>query len=236
MQQTSKRVKEQGSLSRRFDTVRKQTLSVSSPLSTRLMVLAKVCCHHIDYLLLNLRCFSIQIRNNVQRWLSHSNTKDHLHGHQLEYMPRSCEYFLEVLQAQDCLNSKHSTTMRLQGSPGTGKTIWASFLVRYFSDQTYINVLYFFYQAGETKAGNLARFTKPAALASPQGRDVIPRCRRLVYEKRACNGRLLRRSTLCAYTCPCKDHKNDVNLIDALDESLDAANLLQALSKQNVSR
>lgn len=121
MQQTGKNAREQGSLNRRLHTVRKRTLSVFPPLSRCSMGLAKVFCHHIDDPLPRLRCFSVEMRNNVQRWLCISDVKRDLHRYQLEYMPGSCEWFLGAPQAQDCLSSKHSTTVRLQGRPGTGK-------------------------------------------------------------------------------------------------------------------
>ena len=151
MQQHLKRVRKQDSLNRRLDTGRKQTLSVSSPLSRHLVILARVFCHRISYPLLKLRCSPVQTRNNVPRWLSLSNVKNDLHTCQLEHMPGSCGWFLEAPYAQDYLNSKQSTTIRLKHRPGADTTILASFLVKYFSDQTDNHVLYLFCQAFETE-------------------------------------------------------------------------------------
>ena len=70
------------------------------------------------------------MRNNVQRWLSPANVQDDLHNHQLEYMPGSCDWILDAPHVQECLDPKHSITMRILGRPGTGKTVLASFLVK----------------------------------------------------------------------------------------------------------
>ena len=105
----------------------------------------------MTYRLLNTRFSSVQMRNNVQRWLSPSNVQNDLHRHQLGYMLGSCDWILEAPQAQDCLNPKHSTTMRILGRPGTGKTILASLLINHLAEQNQKSVLYFFCKAGETE-------------------------------------------------------------------------------------
>lgn len=90
------------------------------------------------------------MRNNVQRWLSPSNMQADLHRHQLKYMP-GCDWILEVPQAHDCLNSKQSSTVRILGRPGTGKTVLASFSVNHLAEQKEKNVVYFFCKAGGTE-------------------------------------------------------------------------------------
>ena len=127
------------------------TLSVHLLLQTYLAGLSMVFGRYIAYPLLKLRCRSVQMQNNVQRWLSPSNVQDDLYRHQLECMPGSCDWILEAPQVRDCLNSKRSTTMRILGRPGTGKTVLASFLVNYLAEQNEKNVLYFFCKAGDTE-------------------------------------------------------------------------------------
>ena len=145
----SRRVRGQDSSKRRFDTVRKHTLSFRSLISTTLVVLSKDFCHRSADPLLKPRHTSVQMRNNVQRWLSPSNVKDDLHRYQLEYMPGSCDWILEAPQAQDCLNFNHPTTMRVLGRPGSGKTVLASFLINHLVEQIESNVLYFFCKTGD---------------------------------------------------------------------------------------
>lgn len=87
-----------------------------------------------------------QLRNSVHRWLSPTNVQDDLHRHRLEYMPETCDWFLEAPQAQEFLIN--SAAVRIQGRPGTGKTVFTAFLVNYLAEQKEC-VLYFFCKAGD---------------------------------------------------------------------------------------
>ena len=170
------------------------------------------------------------MRNNVQRWLSPSNVQDDLHRHQLEYMPGSCDWILEAPQAQDCLNSKHSSTMRILGRPGTGKTILASFLVNYLAEQNEKNVLYFFCKAGETgkrETTHVLRTLLSQLLHIEEAlyRDVEP-----LYIK---SGRATADSYVDVYAALLlalsKTTRPIFILIDAIDESQDVENLFRVL-------
>lgn len=170
------------------------------------------------------------MRNNVQRWLSPSNVKDDLHRHQLEYMPGSCDWILEAPQAQDCLNSEHSSTMRILGRPGTGKTVLASFLVNHLAEQKGRNVLYFFCKAGETEKRETTHVLRTLLsqllhIDEALYRDVEP-----LYIK---SGRATADSYVDVYAALLltlsKTNRTIFLLIDAIDESQDAEGLLRAL-------
>lgn len=184
----------------------------------------------IAYPLLKLRCYSVQMRNNVQRWLSPSNVQDDLHRHQLEYMPGSCDWVLEAPQAQVCLDSKHSTTMKILGRPGNGKTILMSFLVSHLAQQREENVLYFFCKASDIEkreTTHVLRTLLSQLLRIDEAlyRDVEP-----LYTK---SGRATADSYVDVYAALLLALSNTTRtifiLIDAVDESQDAKNLLQAL-------
>lgn len=169
------------------------------------------------------------MRNNVQRWLSPSNVQDDLHKHQLVYMPGSCDWILEAPQAQDCLNSKYTTTMRILGRPGTGKTVLASFLVKYLAEHNK-NVLYFFCKAGETEKRETTHVLRTLLsqllhIDEALYHDVEP-----LYTK---SGRATADSYVDVHAALLlalsKTTRAMFILIDAVDESQDAENLLQAL-------
>lgn len=170
------------------------------------------------------------MRNNVQRCLSPSNVRDDLHRHQLEYMPGSCDWILEAPQAQGCLNSKHSSTMRILGRPGTGKTILASFLVNYLAEQNEKNVLYFFCKVGETEKRETTHVLRTLLsqllhIEEALYRDVEP-----LYIK---SGRATADSYVHVYAALLfalsKTTRTIFILIDAIDESQDVENLLRVL-------
>lgn len=97
-----------------------------------------------------LRCLkTVQLWNNIQRWLSPSNVQDDLYRYQLEYMPGSCDWILETPQAQTCFSPPSQTSMLIQGRPGTGKTVLTSFLVNHFTEQNWSCVRYFFCKVGD---------------------------------------------------------------------------------------
>ena len=170
------------------------------------------------------------MRNNIQRWLSPSNVKDDLHRHQLEYMPGSCDWILEAPQAQDCLHFKHSTTMRILGRPGSGKTILASFLINYMADQCENNVLYFFCKAGETEKQETTHVLRTLLAQLLHIDESLYHHVEPSYTK---SGRATADShveVLAALLLALsKNTRTIFVLIDALDESQDAENLLQAL-------
>ena len=170
------------------------------------------------------------MRNIVQRWLSPSNVQDDLHRHQLEYMPGSCDWILETPQAQDCLDSKHSTTMRITGRPGTGKTVLASFLVDYLREQNERNVLYFFCKAGETEKRETTHILRTLLSQLLHVDEALYRDIEILYTK---SGRAIADSYVDVYAALLlalsKTTRTIFILIDAIDESQDAENLLQAL-------
>lgn len=90
-----------------------------------------------------------QMRSNIQRWLSPSNVQDDLHRRSLEYMPGSCDWVWDTSQAQTFFASSISTSMIIQGRPGSGKTYLSSFIIQSLMKREEQVVLYFFCQAGD---------------------------------------------------------------------------------------
>ncbi|CAF9918842.1 MAG: hypothetical protein ALECFALPRED_000847 [Alectoria fallacina] len=180
--------------------------------------------------LLEEKTRQVQMQNNVQRWLSPSNVQDDLHRHQLEYMPGSCDWILEAPQARDCLTSKHSTTVRILGRPGTGKTVLASFLVNYLAEQNEKNVLYFFCKAGDTEKREPTHILRTLLSQLLLIDKVLYHHVERLYTK---SGRATADSYVDVYAALLlalsKTTRTIYTLIDAVDESQDPENFLQAL-------
>ena len=185
---------------------------------------------YATYQSMKLRHLSVQVRNNIQRWLSPSNVQDDLHRHQLECMPGSCDWILESPQAQDFFNAKHSTTMRILGRPGSGKTVLTSFLINHLADQNETNVLYFFCKAGETEKQETTHalrtlLSQLLRIDEALYHDVEP-----LYTS---SGRATADSYVEVHAALLlalsKTIRTNFILIDALDESQDADDLIQAL-------
>ena len=170
------------------------------------------------------------MRNNVQRWLSPSNVQDDLHNHQLEYMPGSCDWILDAPQAQECLNSKHSTTMRILGRPGTGKTVLASFLVNHLLEENKYDVLYFFCKAGEVEKRETTHVLRTLLSQLLHIEETLYDDIEPLYTR---SGRATADSYVDVHAAfllaLSKTRRRIFMLIDAIDESQDAERLLQAL-------
>ena len=170
------------------------------------------------------------MRNNAQRWLSPSNVQDDLHRHQLEYMPGSCDWILEAPQAQDCLNAQHSTTMKILGRPGTGKAVLMSFLVSYLAEQSEKHVLYFFCKASDTEKRETTHVLRTLLSQLLRIDEALYRDLEPLYTR---SGRATADSYVDLYSALLlglsKTTKTIFIMIDAVDESQDAKNLLQAL-------
>lgn len=145
-------------------------------------------------------------------------------------MPGSCDWILEAPQAQDCLDSERSTTLRILGRPGTGKTVLTSFLINHLAEQNKKNVLYFFCKTGETEKQETTHVLRTLLsqllhIDEALYRDVEP-----LYTK---SGRATADSYVEVYAALLlalsKTIKPMFILIDALDESRDPENLLQTL-------
>ena len=90
-----------------------------------------------------------QMRSNIQRWLSPSKAQDDLYRRSFEYMPGSCDWVWNTSQARNFFASSASTSMIIQGRPGSGKTVLSSFIIQSLLKREETVVLYFFCQAGD---------------------------------------------------------------------------------------
>ena len=90
-----------------------------------------------------------RMRSNIQRRLSPSKAQDDLYRRSLEYMPGSYDWIWDTSQARNFFASSASTSMIIQGRPGSGKTILSSFIIQSLMKREEQAVLYFFCQAGD---------------------------------------------------------------------------------------
>jgi hypothetical protein len=83
------------------------------------------------------------IRRDINRWICPSNVEDELFRRQSEYMPGSCDWIVSDPEFQSLLRSDCQYSLKVQGRPGSGKSIAASFMVQYLQETTKNTVLYF---------------------------------------------------------------------------------------------
>ena len=173
----------------------------------------------------------MQLRDNICRWLSPSNVQDDLYRHRLEYLPGSCDWILRSPQIRQFLSRKTSTVARVQGRPGIGKTVLASFLVEYLEKQSKGCVLYFFCKAGDFEKRGATHIHR-TLLAQLLRHD--PSLYRYVESFYSRSGRATADSFVDVSKCLVLAFSNTLKpmisiVVDALDECEDVSNLLQVL-------
>ncbi|KAF7511102.1 hypothetical protein GJ744_005333 [Endocarpon pusillum] len=85
----------------------------------------------------------------INRWLNPANTHDDQQSHLAGIMPDSCNWVVSEPMLTALLSSSGSSTIIIQGLPGSGKTMVMSFLVDYMSTNVDSKVLFFFCKANE---------------------------------------------------------------------------------------
>jgi hypothetical protein len=86
----------------------------------------------------------LDIRKDINRWICPSNVDDDLARCQSDYMLGSCDWIVNATEFRSLLESDYHYTLKVQGRPGSGKSIAASFMVQYLQNTKSNTVLYFF--------------------------------------------------------------------------------------------
>lgn len=154
--------------------------------------------------------------------------QDDLHRHYLDYMPETCDWFLEAPQAQEFLSS--SAAVRIQGRPGTGKTVLAAFLTTYLVEQKEC-VLYFFCNAGDVEKREATHVHRTLLSQLLHHDETLYDAIAPFYTR---SGRATADSyvDVCAALMLAISRSTDSRIfviIDALDECEDVGNLVQVL-------
>jgi hypothetical protein len=174
----------------------------------------------------------VDVCKDINRWLSPSNVSDDLTKHLSEYMEGSCKWLTADPALEGLLTSPNSSVLRILARPGAGKTIAASFLIRYLAESGTGAVLYFFCKASDAeKRTTLPILRSLLWQCLQQGADLYSTVVQWYYQ----SGRSV------------ADSQTDVGamlnaclqstalpaifvVIDGFDECLDKTDLLQALS------
>jgi hypothetical protein len=86
----------------------------------------------------------LDVRRDINRWICPANVDDDLARRRSEYMPGSCDWIVSTTEFQSLLRSDCHYSLKIQGRPGSGKSIAASYMVDYLQETTKNTVLYFF--------------------------------------------------------------------------------------------
>ena len=86
----------------------------------------------------------LDIRRDINRWLCPSNIEDDLARRRSDYMPGSCDWIVSATEFRSLVASHCNYSLKVQGRPGSGKSVAASFMVQYLQETTKNTVLYFF--------------------------------------------------------------------------------------------
>lgn len=93
----------------------------------------------------------MDIRKDINRWLSPSNVSDDLAKHLSEYVEGSCKWLLAEPALKDVLSTTDSSILRILARPGGGKTTAAAFLIKHLAGSTSGATLYFFCKASDAE-------------------------------------------------------------------------------------
>ena len=170
------------------------------------------------------------MRKNVHRWLSLSDVEDYLHRHQLEHMPGFCS----VNDSSKCLKPKAVSTLSTQARwdcsavLGPAKEFWHPSWSSI--PQTDNIVLLFFCKAGETEKQKNTHVLRPLLSQLLHNNKALYRDVESLYTT---SGRATAESYIEVHSALilalAKTTRTAFILVDALDESQDVGNLLQAL-------
>ena len=86
----------------------------------------------------------LDLRRDINRWIFPSNVDDDLARRRSDYMPGSCDWILDTTVFRGLLDSDCHYCLRVQGRPGSGKSVAASFMLQYLQETSKNTVLYFF--------------------------------------------------------------------------------------------
>lgn len=106
---------------------------------------------------------SVEDRAKTNRWLNPANTHDDQQSHLAELMPDSCNWVISEPMLRALLSSSGSSTIVIQGLPGSGKTMVMSFLVDYLSTILECKVLFFFCKANEPEKSDALQLLRTLA-------------------------------------------------------------------------
>ena len=93
----------------------------------------------------------MDIRRDINRWLCPSNVADDLNKHLSEYRKDSCKWLIADPAFENVLVENQPSVLRVVARPGGGKTTSAAFMIKYLTDSVPGAVLYFFCKASHAE-------------------------------------------------------------------------------------
>ncbi|KAI1139296.1 hypothetical protein F5Y05DRAFT_381436 [Hypoxylon sp. FL0543] len=91
----------------------------------------------------------IQVRGDIQRWLSPATVSDDLAKYSAGCMEGSCDWFFYTDHCEALVSSPSSHAVRIVGRPGQGKTTLSAWIISRFLRKPHKQVLYFFCKASD---------------------------------------------------------------------------------------
>jgi hypothetical protein len=173
-----------------------------------------------------------ELERDINRWLSPATVEDDLHRLFSSCADSSCQWVLKTPEMMEFRNVDAPKSLRLCSWPGGGKSVAASFLVKFFQSTPELPVLYFFCRstdAEKTFTTSVARTliwqllqTEPSlyTLLAP----IYHRCGRQTADSEVIVFEIF--ESILKKT----SHKEIYIVIDALDECHDTSTLLNLLT------
>lgn len=175
----------------------------------------------------------LDIRRDINRWLSPSNVSDDLTKHLSECMEGSCEWLVEDPALQKALTTSAPSATHIFARPGAGKTTAAAFLIRYLAECVAGTVLYFFCKASDAEKRTTLHILRSLLWQCLQY-DGGPYSALVRWYYQSGRSVADSQTDVAAMFDTCVQTTATPAIfivIDALDECLDRTNLLLALSR-----
>jgi hypothetical protein len=179
----------------------------------------------------------VDIRKDINRWLSPSNVTDDLAKHLSEYSEGSCEWIIADTAFENILSVPKPSVLRVLARPGGGKSTAAAFLISHLSELGSGATLYFFCKASDAEKRSASHILRSLLWQCLQYDSDLYSTMVLWYYQ---SGRSIADSKTDVAAmfdaCVQKTALPEIFIvIDGLDECLDSMDLLLTLSSAMVA-
>jgi Cdc6-like AAA superfamily ATPase len=174
----------------------------------------------------------VDIRKDINRWLSPSNVADDLQKHLSSYMKDSCRWLIADPAFKNTLTNTDHSVLRIVARPGAGKSTSAAFLIQHLIKAVPDAVLYFFCKTSDAEKRTTLHILRSLLFQCLQHDSSLYSVVLQWYYK---SGRSIADSQtdVTAMFSACLQATTLPSIfivIDALDECLDTSDLLLSLS------
>ena len=176
------------------------------------------------------RAYNFQ--RDINRWLAPATVEDDLERLSSTCAQKSCDWVMQIPKMQQFLESKASTSLRLCSWPGGGKSVTASFLVKYLHNKTNAPVLYFFCRATDAEKSFTTSIARTLVWQLLQSDTTLYNLLTPIYHR---SGRQIADSEVVAFeifetVLRNTSHQDVIVVIDALDECYDPSSLINLIT------